>query len=335
MSQTLQTDQLLLGAYAQTGDAGAFAELVKRYADMVYATARRVTGDAAAAEDVAQDCFLRLAQRSATISGSVPAWLHRTSVNRALELARADRSRRLREAKVAARERIAGAAGNEDSAQLIARVDEALAALPEDLRLVITEHFLCGQTQADLAARFGVNQSTVQRRIDKALTELRRRLRADRDESPAAATGFALLLAGFRDWHAPDALRQSLTKIGLSGVRNSAIAVGATVAGGKLAAWKLVAALVLAATGTATLYKAIRPSSSPSGNATSLLTLDQLPAVVRTSLEGQTPLSAVREIERSRDGTKIVYDIDFAVGDRMFEVRLAENGDFIWRKPSS
>ena len=44
--------------------AAAFAELVRRYADMVYATARRVTGSGAIAEDVAQDCFLRLAQGS-------------------------------------------------------------------------------------------------------------------------------------------------------------------------------------------------------------------------------------------------------------------------------
>src|SRR3954447_6705546 len=88
--------------YAAKGDPAAFAELVQRYADMVYATARRVTGSAAAAEDVAQDCFLRLAQSSAAVTGSLAAWLHRTSLNRSLEILRSERARRRREAVVGA-----------------------------------------------------------------------------------------------------------------------------------------------------------------------------------------------------------------------------------------
>jgi hypothetical protein len=38
-----------LRSYAARGDAAAFTELVRRYADLVYATARRVTGSSAAA----------------------------------------------------------------------------------------------------------------------------------------------------------------------------------------------------------------------------------------------------------------------------------------------
>src|SRR5213082_126073 len=94
---TVPDDATLLRSYAADGDAAAFAELVRRYADMVYATARRVTGSATAAEDVAQDCFLRLAQYSATITGSLAAWLHRTSLNRALEVVRSERARKRRE----------------------------------------------------------------------------------------------------------------------------------------------------------------------------------------------------------------------------------------------
>src|SRR5437773_7509741 len=99
MASVTANDLILLREYSADGDAGAFAELVRRYADMVYATARRVTGDATAAEDVSQDCFLSLAQGSASIRGSLAAWLHRTSLNRSLELRRAERSRRRREAQ--------------------------------------------------------------------------------------------------------------------------------------------------------------------------------------------------------------------------------------------
>src|SRR5437016_5185574 len=83
--RTVVDDAALLRQYARGGDAAAFAELVRRYADMVYATARRVTGSDDDALDVSQDCFLRLARGSAAITGSLAAWLHRTSLNRARE----------------------------------------------------------------------------------------------------------------------------------------------------------------------------------------------------------------------------------------------------------
>jgi RNA polymerase sigma factor (sigma-70 family) len=123
-------DAALLRRYAGAADAAAFSELVRRYAGMVYATARRVTGDPSAAEDVSQDCFLRLARSSSGIEGSLPAWLHRTSLNRSLELVRSDRARRRREADSAAARADAG--DREESARLIAHVDEAMGQLPED-----------------------------------------------------------------------------------------------------------------------------------------------------------------------------------------------------------
>src|SRR6476660_738395 len=95
-SDVIADDSMLLREYASRGDAAAFAELVRRYADMVYATARRVTGSASAAEDVAQDCFLRLAQGSAATRGSLAAWLHRTSLHRSLEIVRAEEARKRR-----------------------------------------------------------------------------------------------------------------------------------------------------------------------------------------------------------------------------------------------
>src|SRR5687768_5519409 len=137
-------DAVLLRTYGAREDAAAFAELVRRYADLVYATARRVTGNSAAAEDVAQDCFLSLALHSAKIRGSVAAWLHRTTLNRSLEILRSERARKQREAAAAMATAAAAAAGgtaaSSNSAQLIAHVDEAIAALPDELRVAVTEH---------------------------------------------------------------------------------------------------------------------------------------------------------------------------------------------------
>jgi RNA polymerase sigma-70 factor (ECF subfamily) len=243
-------DAVLLRSYAARGDAAAFAELVRRYADLVYATARRVTGSSTAAEDVSQDCFLSLAMHSGGIRGSVAAWLHRTTLNRSLEILRGERARKQRE--VAAAEEAASAAAaamtgdqavaGSESAQLIAHVDEAIASLPEELRVAVTEHFLCGRSQVELAAAMGVNQSTISRRIDAGLKRLRERL-SDRGVTGVALLALPLLLSnvlrGDAAAAAPGSVRAALMKIGLAGVR------GSSAAGGMSALTKAAAALLL------------------------------------------------------------------------------------------
>ncbi|NCQ36367.1 sigma-70 family RNA polymerase sigma factor, partial [bacterium] len=60
-------DSELLTRYATTRDAEAFAELMIRHRDLVYATCYRVLRSRADAEDVSQDCFLRLARHAGAI----------------------------------------------------------------------------------------------------------------------------------------------------------------------------------------------------------------------------------------------------------------------------
>ena len=68
----------LLELYARTRDAGPFNDLVTRYADLVYGTCVRVTGNVEDARDAAQDCFLALARQAGEIRASLPArWLTR------------------------------------------------------------------------------------------------------------------------------------------------------------------------------------------------------------------------------------------------------------------
>ena len=66
----MSTDLALLQQYARTRDADAFAELVHRYADMVYATCLRITANAHDAEDAAQESFLELARRARSVATS-------------------------------------------------------------------------------------------------------------------------------------------------------------------------------------------------------------------------------------------------------------------------
>ena len=67
----MTNDVALLEQYAQTRDAEAFAELVRRYAGAVYGTCLRTTGDPYDTEDVAQECFMELARRAGSVTSSV------------------------------------------------------------------------------------------------------------------------------------------------------------------------------------------------------------------------------------------------------------------------
>jgi RNA polymerase sigma-70 factor, ECF subfamily len=327
-------DAVLLRCYAARGDVSAFRELVRRYADMVYATARRVTGSSAAAEDVSQDCFLRLAQSSTLVRGSLPGWLHRASVNRSLEINRSERARRLRETEAAQEQAEQIGKPVDEATRLLSRVDEALATLPDDLRVLVTEHFLCGRTQTELAASLGVNQSTVHRKIEKGLEQLRQWLK---DESSGALSALPLLLLGLRNSPAPATLRQALTKIGLSGIGGSVASTAARgVSTGLLLKWfGLAIALLLAIGGGAVLYRA-QTDPAWRGAATAgevTLTLDQLPAPVRKTLDQSIP-GEVRfgSIERKRDGQRIVYDIDVISAGKTTEYSIDESGTLIAKR---
>jgi RNA polymerase sigma-70 factor (ECF subfamily) len=328
-------DSVLLRCYAAHGDVAAFRELVRRYADMVYATARRVTGSSAAAEDVSQDCFLRLAQSSTLVRGSLPGWLHRASVNRSLEINRSERARRLRETQAAQDQPKQNGEPVDEATRLLSRVDEALATLPDDLRVLVTEHFLCGRTQTELAAALGVNQSTVHRKIERGLEQLRQWLK---DESSGALSALPLLLLGLRNTPAPASLRQALTKIGLSGIGGSVVSTAARgVSTGLLVKWLgLAMALLLTIVGGAVLYRAQidpawRGAAAPPEQS---LKLEQLPAPVRKTLDQTTGSSGVTfsSIERKRDGARTVYDIDAVIAAKTIELRIHEDGTLIWKR---
>lgn len=82
----LDDDQLI--QQVRSGDLRAFEALYHKYKTQVYRTALAITSDASAAEDILQDCFLRLHANIDRIDGSVPIspWLHRVTVNLAYNL---------------------------------------------------------------------------------------------------------------------------------------------------------------------------------------------------------------------------------------------------------
>ncbi len=87
-------DTALLQAHVD-GDPDAFAELVRRHRDRLWAVALRTTGEPEAAADAVQEALLSAFRRASTFRGDaqVTTWLHRIVVNACLDQMRRRRSR--------------------------------------------------------------------------------------------------------------------------------------------------------------------------------------------------------------------------------------------------
>ncbi len=88
-----ETEAILLRRFACSGDAEAFAEIIRRYAGLVYSAALRVLTDVDRASDVAQDTFLQLAKDAGNVTGSLPGWLHRVATHKAIDQVRREAAR--------------------------------------------------------------------------------------------------------------------------------------------------------------------------------------------------------------------------------------------------
>lgn len=180
---TCDSDLLLLKRFAERNDTAAFAEIVRRYAAMVFSACRRIVRDTSLAEDVSQETFFRLMKRPESVSHSLGAWLHQSATNLAIDAVRSDSARRRREhvyAVDADTER--GGQGPpqrevETWAELSPVVDEAMSELPAEARDLLIAHFLCGRPQNELAVEAGTSAATMCRRIRAAVESLQSRLR--------------------------------------------------------------------------------------------------------------------------------------------------------------
>jgi RNA polymerase sigma factor (sigma-70 family) len=226
-----ETETILLNRFAHSGDAEAFAEIIRRYAGLVYSAALRVLADVDRASDVAQDTFLQLAKDAGNVTGSLPGWLHRVATHKAIDQVRRESARKHREAEYVASQ----SADTADWKEISPYVDEGLNLLDPRLRTILIAHFLEGRTTREIARAQGLSQATISRRIETGVELLRARLR--RRGILVAAGALAILLGENAVQAAPSALLTELGKIALvsGSLAASGAAAGATSGSGALA----------------------------------------------------------------------------------------------------
>lgn len=166
------------------GDGHALEQLYDRYARPAYSLARRITGDAAFAEEVVQEVFLavwRQPERFRSDRGGFASWLLAAVHHKSVDAVRREEAVRRRSQALQAVESLdlSGASApthTEDAVEVRMRgerVRTALKDLPDSQREALALAYYGGYTQREIASLTNTPLGTVKTRMHRAMHNLR------------------------------------------------------------------------------------------------------------------------------------------------------------------
>jgi len=168
-----------LVARSLRGDTESFGALILRYRAMVTGVAYRIAGDAALADDIAQETFIRLWSKLATYrpEGNLKGWVCRIAANLTI-----DALRKQKPTTDISRLDLAGGGKGPEGAALSSeqatQVRAALMRLPVDSRTVLVLREYEGLSYQEIADTLRVPLGTVKSRLNDARGRLKDELRA-------------------------------------------------------------------------------------------------------------------------------------------------------------
>jgi RNA polymerase sigma-70 factor (ECF subfamily) len=173
----------------QAGDKAAFDLLVRKYQHRVLKLVSRFVSDAAEAEDVAQEAFLKAYRALASFRGDSAfyTWLYRIAINTAKNALVSNRRRPVdfdldlqdpeqydRHARLKEGDTPEGVLLTEEIRSVVER---AMEQLPEDLRTAIVLRELEGLSYEEIAEAMDCPVGTVRSRIFRAREAIDRKLK--------------------------------------------------------------------------------------------------------------------------------------------------------------
>jgi RNA polymerase sigma-70 factor (ECF subfamily) len=181
---------------AQDGEREAVEALFRHFVGRVFATACRLTGNRADAEDITQETFIRAFRGIASFQhrSGFQTWLYRILLNVAQDFSR-KRAKGAPESPVQLDEvesslaasadgGPAERAGAEEERRLLRR---AVGELPEQERVAVTLVYLDGMSCSEAAEAMRVKEGTVYWWLHEARRRLARRLRAQWESGDGSA----------------------------------------------------------------------------------------------------------------------------------------------------
>lgn len=185
------TEEAGLLARCLRGDLDAFDELVRAQQSRVYNIALRLLGDPEAAQDCAQDTFVRAFNSIKSFRGesALSTWLYRIVTNICLdELRRRKPAESLSpddDDELDPMERLADTRPNPEQSLLRAErrraVRRAIRGLPEHHRVVLVLYDLQGCSYEEIAETLRLSLGTVKSRLNRARLALKEKLEPVRE----------------------------------------------------------------------------------------------------------------------------------------------------------
>ena len=184
------------------GDSGAWAEMVRAHQKRVYGLCYRFTGNAADAEDLTQDVFLKIYTNLGSFDaarGSLPVWITTMTRNLLVDNFRRTRNQRATSSldegwdqneelrpRLSALDRLADAGPSPHEAaarnELKKMVEKALMKVSADLREAVILRDLQDMDYKEIAQVLEIPEGTVKSRISRGRAELARLLERNKKE---------------------------------------------------------------------------------------------------------------------------------------------------------
>ncbi|MDB6128571.1 MAG: polymerase, sigma-24 subunit, subfamily [Verrucomicrobia bacterium] len=245
-------DAQLLQSYAHDRSEEAFAELVRRHLDFVYATAlRQANGDAHLAQDATQRVFTDFARKASQLSERpvLVGWLYTSTRFAVAKLIRSEQRRRTheQEAQLMMDEMPDGPTARLEWEQVRPVLDAALSELKEDDREAVLLRYFEGRDFAGVGAKLNLTENAARMRVDRALDKLHAQLM--RRGVTSSTVALAAVLGNQAVVAAPAGLAASVTGTALASASAGIGALAAFMTMNKLTAGIAGALIVAGATG--------------------------------------------------------------------------------------
>jgi len=168
---TQNADDIAFVQQCRAGDAAAFGALVERYQRVLFTVAMRMLGDYDEATDAAQNAFVKAYRRLDTFDEGQRffSWLYRILLNECLN---AQRARRRLEPLLDTVAVDADPARGLEAVERRRAVQNAISALPYDLRVVIVLRHFGDLSYDEIADAAGTTAAIVKSRLHTARQKL-------------------------------------------------------------------------------------------------------------------------------------------------------------------
>jgi RNA polymerase sigma-70 factor, ECF subfamily len=189
---SLKVDELALAYGCAAGNQHAWDVFLTRYRESIYQSARSITRNETTGRELADSLYAELyglgpeEDRRSKLAlysgrGSLAGWLRMVLAQSYINQIRARKRLVSIEEEEEEHGRQFPAASVEPATTPDSRIkeatDEVLAALAAEQRFLLSSYFLDGRRLAEIGRTLGVHESTISRKMEKLLAEVRKRIR--------------------------------------------------------------------------------------------------------------------------------------------------------------